>query len=422
MKPATQNCSHGPIAMLVTFLLFASSAFASHPVEQVIYSFQNDPDGAFPAAGLISDSAGNLYGTTQRGGGSGLGVVFELSPPTVQGGAWTETIIHRFQGSPTDGGGPGCNLIFDKAGNLYGTTSGGGLNNQGTVFELNPPATPGGAWTETLLFFFPADGSMGTGPQAGLVFDGIGNLYGTANVGGSSNLGTVFQLKPPATPGGTWTARVLHHFAGSPDGANPVSGVIFRKGALYGTTVNGGPGQQQGTVYRVSLANGTWTEGVLHGFRPGEGSNPYGGVIADDSGNLYGTIYFGPSPAAGTIFELSPPPLPGGIWQKTTLHSFSGGPDGSGPYTLTRDKLGNLYGTTVGGDLNGHGTAFKLKAPAVAGGSWTKILLHFFPTVSSTDGMDPAGKPILSKGTFYGTTYTGGSHGGGTVYTINIVP
>ncbi len=190
----------------------------------------NCADGWIPSAGLIFDAAGNLYGTTGLGGTDGVGTVFEL---TRAGGGWTEQVLYNFG---TDGAYPGGGLTFDSAGNLYGTTGEGGIHILGTVFELTP--TVGGGWTETVLHNF-GSGTDGAYPGAGVTFDAAGNLYGTTQYGGTYNscsggCGTVFELTP--TAGGGWTEQVLLNFNGT-GGANPYAGLIFDgAGNLYGTT------------------------------------------------------------------------------------------------------------------------------------------------------------------------------------------
>ncbi len=216
--------------------------------EKILHSF-NGTDGGFPFAGLTIDAAGNLYGTTYEGGTYNSGTVFELTP--TKGGGWTEKVLHSF-GNGADGAFPRAGLIFDSAGNLYGTTSQGGAYNScmptiprnnistcGTVFELTPKA--GGRWTERVLYSFNHNGTDGYDPLAGLIFDAAGNLYGTTSMGGSENgrgcflgCGTVFELTP--TKGGGWTEKVVHNFDGT-DGVSPSAGLIIdAAGNLYGTT------------------------------------------------------------------------------------------------------------------------------------------------------------------------------------------
>ena len=218
VRQSSLTCSR--IAFLVLpVLMFAGTSFAT--TEKVVYSFQDNPDGRSPQASLVADSAGNFYGTTLFGGDADFGTVFELSPPASVGGAWTETILHSFQGaSGNDGAFPTGTLVFDKQGNLYGTTQQGSANanNTGTIFELTPPATPGGTWTETILWTFPSDRSKGYGPAGKLSIDAAGNLYGTTRFGepavkkSCTTCGVVFELVKPKISGQSWNERVLYNF------------------------------------------------------------------------------------------------------------------------------------------------------------------------------------------------------------------
>jgi uncharacterized repeat protein (TIGR03803 family) len=251
-KRANSAIKQTLLVVAITLALLGSRPAAAQgkPQISVLYSFQGSPDGYLPAGALISDKAGNLYGTTVFGGrtgcsvGPGCGTVFELSSQT--GSRWVETVLYSFQGGPKDGNFPTAGLIFDKAGNLYGTTSQGGSYskrcNCGTVFELSPQA--GGGWAEKLLISFNlADGAV---PQAGVVFDRAGNLYGTTSeVGGRGKCngnfgcGTAFELSPQA--GGGWAEKVFHF--NNQDGAAPLAGLIFDDaGNLFGTAFLGGSG------------------------------------------------------------------------------------------------------------------------------------------------------------------------------------
>ncbi|MFI5115931.1 MAG: choice-of-anchor tandem repeat GloVer-containing protein, partial [Terriglobales bacterium] len=280
------------LAIFTAILLVTGIGAAAQ--EKVLYTFQGGTgDGAFPQAGLIFDTAGNLYGTTSLGGAYGFGTVFELTPTA--GGTWTEKVLYSFKNDGTDGSNPKAGVIFDAAGNLYGTTSLGGAGvcqgaGCGTVFELTPAA--GGTWTEKVLHSF-GGATDGVIPEAGLIFDAAGNLYGTTGYGGPYNWGTVFELTPAA--GGTWTENVLYSFQGGADGAGPAAGLVFdAAGNLYGTTEVGGAGVCQGngcgTVFELTpAAGGTWTENVLYRFQSGaDGANPYDALIFDAAGNLYG--------------------------------------------------------------------------------------------------------------------------------------
>jgi uncharacterized repeat protein (TIGR03803 family) len=225
------------LAALCAALIVAAPASAlAAPAETVLHSFIGS-DGLFPYAGLIADSKGNLYGATSAGGAiidcnplpptPGCGVVFKLSPPATAGGAWTVTVLHVFSGYPSgpDGAFPDGRLIADSKGKLYGTTFGGGASGDGTVFELSPPATAGGAWTETVLYAFCslANCSDGSETVAGLIADSQGNFYGTTIWGGAPGNGVVFELSPPATAGGALTETVLYAFKGAATGPVPAA-------------------------------------------------------------------------------------------------------------------------------------------------------------------------------------------------------
>ena len=295
-------------------------------------------------------------------GGSGCGTVIELK----QGahGTWTEKVLHSFQSDGKDGNTPYAGLTIDKAGNLYGTTFLGGSGSScgpggcGTVFELTPGAR--GKWTERVLHNFHTNAEDGFRSWAGLIFDTAGNLYGSTAVGGShGGFGIVFELTPGTH--GKWSEKVLYSFNGK-DGAYPLAGLILdTTGNLYGTT-NGDNYSNFGNAFELKPgAHGKWTEKVLHGFGDGmDGASPSsGGLIFDKAGNLYGTTPYGGTYAIGTVFEL----IRGahGRWSETVLYSFSNGADGGGPYAdLIFDKAGSLYSTTSGGGVNAFGTVFKL--------------------------------------------------------------
>ena len=263
--------------------------------ETVLHGFGNGTDGIRPTASVVFDAAGNLYGTTFEGGAYFCGTVFELTPTA--GGNWTEKVLYSFRNA-TDGCNPSSGLITDIAGNLYGTTGYEGTYFGGTVFELTP--TAGGGWTETVLHGF-GNGTDGIRPTASVVFDAAGNLYGATSDGGSSGGGMLFELTP--TAGGGWTETVLHNFGTGTGGSHPSSGLITDiAGNLYGTTLSGGT-SDAGTVFRFKDRGVL----VLHSFNNADGSSPSGGLIMDAAGNLYGTTYYGGAYYYGTVFEVTPP-------------------------------------------------------------------------------------------------------------------
>lgn len=401
------------LAIFGAVLMFAGSGMAAGPTETVLYRFEGGRDGSAPLASLIADKAGSLYGTTEVGGAGecqgGCGTVYELSPAS--GGRWTETVLYRFTGGG-DGAGPQAGLIFDAAGNLYGTTIYGGSSDNGTIFELAAPATRDGTWTLNVLHSFVGD-TDGDYCLGSLVFDQAGNLYGPTLFGGQFGGGTVFQLAAPATQGGSWILHVLHSFKGTTDGIDPDGTLIIDKqGALYGTT-NGG------TVFKeVPPLPGHhgWTLKVLYQFNYVLGLS--GGVIAGKDGALYGATAQGGSANEGTVFKLTPPATRGGAWTATTLYEFVGGSDGEYPLnSLIANEAGNLYGTTQSGGSSGHGTVFKVTP--MPGGAWSKTTLHNF--AGGRDGSAPgAGLTFGGQGVLYGTTVHGGSKNKGTVFKVSL--
>jgi uncharacterized repeat protein (TIGR03803 family) len=399
--------------VLVAASLLATGTPAAAQQESVLFSFVgNQKSATGPLAGVIFDASGNLYGTT-NGGGNGTGTVFELTPAV--GGGWTEKTLYSFGVSGSgDGNYPVAGLVFDTAGNLYGTTQAGGSGCNapgcGAVFELTPTAQ--GGWTETILHSFQANGTDGNEPQSGLVLDAQGNLYGTTLLGGASNVGTVYELTP-ATDGG-WKEEILHSFDYSRGGRNPSAGLTFdASGNLYGTT-SGNYIFPEGTVFELTpTAGGGWPAKLLHAFGENSGFE-MSGLIFDLAGNLYGTTDNGGYQGVGTAFELSP--QAGGVWTAKILYSFHrNGTDGESPATgVIIDTAGNLYGTTEGGGLHNDGTVFEL-SPTTRG-AWAEKILHNF---DFTDGFFPDAPLILgASGHLYGTTFLGGANSGGEVFEV----
>lgn len=400
-------------------LFCALSMIAGAPAQAqtltVLHNFTLGGDGAFPIAGLTMDDAGNLYGTASDGGYAslnclyGCGTVFKL---TRARSGWVLMPVYQFTGGD-DGTTPEARVIFGPDGLLYGTTTGDdvfGGTGKATVFSLSLPATPCKATVcpgqETVLYRFtgPMDGS---GPGLGdLAFDQAGNIYGTTSDGGSYGYGSVYELTPS---NGSWTETILYSFTGGEDGSQPKSGVILdQAGNVYGTTLYGGAGAR-GTVFQLTHSGSGWTEKVLHSFGS-SGSGPYGGLIFDQAGNLYGTTQTEDmGQGNGTVFMLSPS---GGDWTLTTLYSFPSG--FTYPYArLTMDAAGNLYGTTsyffgyanYFGSQGGEGSVFKL---AFSNGSWTYVDLHEF--TGRSDGGGPFGGIALdTEGNLYGTATAGGT-------------
>ena len=283
----------------------------------VLYHFQGLKDGGAPFGGVVMDANGTLYGTAYSGGVNREGVVFKLTPPGPGHPTWTETVLHNFSYDWVykihDGANPVSRLIMDASGALYGTTIGGGATNQfgygyGTVFKLTPLDPEKNNWTKTTLYSF--SGSPDGGLPAGtLHLDATGAIYGTTYGGGTSGGGTVFKITPPGAAQTSWTESVLYSFAG-PDGAGPQGGLIAdESGRLYGTA-SGGGNYGFGVVFRLSphptMGQTAWSEEVLHYFNVTSGDNPFYGLVADPQGNLFGTAYYGGTDKVGTIFEVTP--------------------------------------------------------------------------------------------------------------------
>lgn len=398
-------------ALTLTIAAVALTGFiaprrASSQTEAVIHAFQSTQkyDGFSPNAPLIADAKGNLYGTTVSGGEHGWGTVFKLTPPSAPGGAWTESILYSFTGF-NDGGQPGPGQLLLKGGSLYGTTTEGGVNGVGVVFELSP----GKPWVETVLYAF-VNGASGFTPSSGLIEGGNGTYYGTTFKGGAHKQGVVYRLTPP-TGGGSWTEAPIYAFKGGSDGSEPGNNLIFDSaGSLYGVTL-----VSPGTAFKLTPSgSGPWTETVLYNFNPNTEGPPYSSLTLDGSGNLYGATASSGS-SGGTIYELTPP-TGGGAWTKTTLYSFLGTPanDGATPTGVIFDSAGNLWGSTEYGGNNancgvtGCGTIFELTPPAAPGGAWTEQILYSF--LGGTDGEYPDTQLMLLGTNFYGTTAEGGGN------------
>jgi uncharacterized repeat protein (TIGR03803 family) len=408
------------LLIVIAILMLAVAAGAASKYK-TIYKFKGNKRGGHPVAGVIFDQEGNLYGTTQAGGAYGDGVVFELTPNP--DGSWKEEALYSFCALTkcSDGAYPRAGVIFDTAGNLYGTASEGGTNDCefgtcGVVFKLTP--NPDGSWTESVLHSF-SDNGEGFFPDAGLVFDTAGNLYGTIGYANRLESGIVFELTPNLD--GSWQEETLYRFGsgGKNDGSFPVAGLIFdTAGNLYGTTLKGGDfptrcgggGAGCGVVFKLTPnADGSWTESVLYGFtgsRNKDGGHPVAGLIFDTAGNLYGTTSSdGGAHKQGVVFKLMP--NPDGSWTETVLHHFSGGKDGGVPDAgLIFDQAGNLYGTaSVGGILSycgGSGCGVVFKLTPNPDGSWKEEVLHRF---NGRQAANPhAGLIFDAAGNLYGTT------------------
>jgi uncharacterized repeat protein (TIGR03803 family) len=406
---------------VVVALTMCAPAYAA-PKYQVLHSF-NGTDGSGPWGGVILDETGNVYGATadggigECGGGPGCGLVFELTRQA--GGNWTETVLYSFRGGASDGEASFGNLVFDNAGNLYGTTNAGGTYDDGTVFELTPDA---GGWSESVLHSFGTRDGGRVDPTAGPIVSPEGDLYGTTPGGGINKGGVAFELAPSS---GGWDETVLHSFRlvayghPAPGGSNPYAGLILdASGNLYGTTQWGGiacAGEGCGTVYELKRTSGGWNKIVLHRFNNNgkDGVEPgWGALFMDASGNLYGTTRGGGC-CGGVVFKLTPKPR--GQWQETVLYAFQGGADGYEPNAgVVVDKAGNLYGST---DYGGQGCGVIYKLAPRPKGKWKYTVLYSF--YGGVDGCIPEGNLVLDKkGNLYGSTVLAGSGGYGVVFEL----
>jgi hypothetical protein len=383
-----------------------------------------------------------------------LAIALTLTVPA--SAEWKEKVLYSFQGIP-DGATPNGAVVFDKAGNLYGATLDGGASTCdgpgqcGTVYKLAPPATKGGAWTETVLYIFKGHAQNdGATPEGGLLIDEAGNLYGTTGYGGSGpclllggavGCGTVYELSPPAKQGDPWTETVLYSFQGGKDGYVASGDLVFdHTGNLYGATLFGGDkgttcdslyGGQCGTVFKLSppkTKGGKWTEKVLHSFAGGtDGADPNGGLVLDDKGTVYGTTPMGGNQdcnfghgevGCGIVFKLSPSLEKGAVWTEKVLHRFTGGNGGAGPSGgLILNAKGSLSGETGGGGSTQNGVVFRL-SPA-GGDRWVEEVLYAF--AGGNDGFGPGGGLVSdSLGNLYGTAF-GGAHFRGTAFRLKPV-
>jgi len=374
---------------------------------EVIHGFGSD-DGEYPATDLVVDARGSIFGTTTEGGDFGSGTVFKLTPSD---DGWSETILYSFT-SGADGAQPYNGVTLDAQGNLYGTAVTGGDVNAcdggcGVVYKLS---NDGGTWTQTVLYTF-SGGNDGSGPGAGLTFDGSGNLYGMTPTGGEFGLGVIYQLTPG--PNDTWQFRVIHAFTGGLDGATGSAGrMLLDGGNLYGAATVGGA-HGKGNIFRLSPTQGGWKLRTLYSFKgQPDGGLPYGALTRDPAGNLYGTTYYEGAYGYGTVYQLSPN---SGEWTEKVLYSFRSGAGGNSPIShLNLDAGGALYGTTSEGGAPGCscGTIFKLTP---SDGRWRYSVQHAFR--GAPDGAYAYNGMVASpNGSYYGTTVIGGGDDDGALY------
>ncbi len=317
--------------------------------ETVLYDFKGGRDGASPEAALILIGE-NLYGTTAAGGDSDAGTVFEVTP---QG---KERVLYSFTGK-ADGAGPEASLIADSDGNLYSTTNLGGKYDHGTVFKLVRPKVEDGAWTEEVLHNF-GKGDDGADPVAGVSFDATGNLYGTTSAGGTEEDGTVFQLKPSKSG---WTEKTLHNFELQEDGGVPYAGIVVDGDKLFGASTDGGEGGSDGggTVFELTSSNGAWNFTVLYRLAGWGISGSYRNLLLA-SGKIYATTHCDGANDSGTVYELTPS---GDTWKDRSLYVFTGAGDGQYSFSNLVLYKGSLYGTTKQGGDGNDGVVFKIALP-----------------------------------------------------------
>lgn len=405
-----RNLSLARLAFLqIMFAIVLALAMPMHAQTlTVLHNFTGGADGGYPYAGLTTDRSGNFYGTTSAGGGYFRnGVVFRLS---ASGSGWILTPLYSFRSGQHDGSTPYGGVIFGPDGNFYGLTYKGGQQGAGTVYRLQPPAaackSASCPWVETILYSFCSQSpncTDGGGPAYGnLVFDRVGNLYGTTTGGGSGGGGVVFKLAPS---GGAWTESVLYSFSSAcgDEGCDPYGTLIFdAAGNLYGTTGQGGA-QNSGVVFELSPSGSGWVEQTLASINVAPFDVTHGGLAMDSQGNLFGTTGGG---EPGGVFELTPS---NGGWTFSVLQNI---PDNAGPYdTPTLDVSGNVYGTSCG-EGSSQGEVFKLTH---SNGGWIYTSVNF----NGSNGECPVGSAILdAAGNLYGTTLLDGSLGYGTVWKV----
>jgi hypothetical protein len=389
----------GFAACLLAFLFTRPLAHAQSTYSlKTIHTFLGSPsDGTNP--GNLLANGGSIYGTTSFGGAEKDGAVYSLTPPTSQGGPWTEKILYNFPGGGK-GSTPSLALAADANGVLYGIARSG--NGGNLAYSLTPPTTAGGEWAYSTLCVF-AGGVEGTypGPQL-TVWNGV--VYGAMGAGGPTDQGVVFTLTPPPTPGAPWTETVIY------DAGTNAGGLVPGPGLLYGT--NGG---QVFSLTPPSSSGGAWTEDVLYTFTGGsDGGTIFGGLALGSNGALYGSAADGGAYGMGTVFSLTPPQSAGGPWTESTIYNFPGGSGGAYPATTVALAGGVLYGTAEGPSS---GVVFSLTPPASPGGGWTYALLHDITETSGDE--DPGYGVIVSKqGVVYGTTPMQIGLGAGTVFAL----
>jgi len=336
-------------------VVFELTSGPSGWTQTILHNFTGELDGAEPYGGVTLDARGNVYGTAVTGGTGGgceggCGVLYEL---TQSGGLWTENVIHTFTGG-ADGPGPGGGVTIDASGNVFGTTPTGGSFGLGVIYEASPK---GAGWTFRVIHPFTGGRDGATGAKGRLTLDARGTLYGVATAGGQYGSGVAYRLAE--TPGGKWRLKALYQFQGEPDVGFPYGALAFdAKGNLFGTSYYDGA-NEVGGVYELSpTPSGPWKERVLYSFAGSpDGASSISGLVFDAAGNMYGTTSEGGA-GKGTIFELSP--NGDGTWTESVAYSFAGAPDGAFPYDgMLGDGVGNFFGATVHGGTDDEGAVYQ---------------------------------------------------------------
>jgi hypothetical protein len=439
---------------LFMVILASVSPVSAEWKEKVLYSFKGGSDGEAPVGRMASDKSGNLYGATQFGGAdncspvAACGTVYQLRPPAKNGDAWTEKVLHVFQGKAVnDGDFPGGGLVIDSSGNLYGTTYYGGTGECvllgikggcGVVFEFSPPEHKGNPWKETIIYSFKG-GDDGYVPFGDLTFDGASNLYGVTLFGGGKGAGlcdpyyqgcgTVFKLSPPTKKGGKWNETVLDSFAAGTDGYNPNGGLLLDgEATIYGTTALGGNQLCNFQQYEVGCGiifklvppakiSEPWTERILLRFTDGKGgAGPNGNLIFDTKGRLYGSASGGNAAGCGVAYRMTR--AGSSKWSEAVLYEFTCEDGISNPQAgYVFDGSGNLYSTALGGSTN-KGVLYRLQ-PSINREmfSWTFELLYTFQ--GAPDCNHPTEGPLVlaASGGMYGTA-GGGKANQGCIFEV----
>lgn len=407
-------------AVVVVGILTAGMSFAAPTTETVIWNFVGG-NGGYPDGPLVLGPDSGLYGTTVSGGAYNEGTIFELIAPATTGGAWTEKLLYSFTGG-LDGAQPAAAVAFDGAGALYGTAENAAGTANGVAFKLSPPITAGGPWYESTIYSFTGTPD-GADPNSGLVVDHSGNLFGTTTGGGTSGLGTVFKLFAPAGGTGVYTEQILHSFTGGADGATPYANIAFSNASgsevLFGTTTAGGTGSS-GTVFMMQATGSSPAYKTIYSFSGGaDGATPYAPVTVGPTGNLFGTTFFGGESVSGTGSF-------GVIYELTP-------PTGSATaYTQTvlhtfngadgANPSGGLVTDTAGGlygTTAGGVVGFgNVFELSYSSKTYNLSVLYTFPGTGG-DGQAPLGSVLLTAGgVLYGTTYYGGAFGPGTAFQL----